>query len=216
MAGFKYAKGPKDVWRFPIASATTIVEGSAVTLTTGVGVVNYDASDFDDPILGFAAEASANGETEIAVYCNPETIFKLETRKVYTATGGSTTTFVDDSLVPTTNDMWIGGYLEVVTCAADASQVGKMIPITDSTGGGGTLTFATQPAAFAAGDTAILHMGKLGIGEFGWDLVAADDDIDYDTSVGTGLVLVDADPANKITYWKIRQHLLAGHALAIG
>ena len=216
MAGFKYAKGPKDVWRFPIASATTIVEGSAVTFTTGVGVVNYDASDWDDPILGFAAEASANGETEIAVYCNPETIFKLETRKVYTATGGSTTTFVDSSLVPTTDNMWIGGYLEVVTCAADASQVGKMIPITDSTGGDGTLTFATQPAAFAAGDTAILHMGKLGIGEFGWDLVAADDDIDYDTAGGTGLVLVDADPANKITYWKIRQHLLAGHALAIG
>ena len=216
MAGFKYAKGPKDVWRFPIASATTIVEGSAVTLTTGVGVVNYDASDFDDPILGFAAEASANGETEIAVYCNPETIFKLETRKVYTATGGSTTTFVDDSLVPATNNLWKGGYLEVVTCAADSSQIGKMIPITASTGAGGTITFATQPAAFAAGDTAILHIGKLGIGEFGWDLVAADDDIDYDTSVGTGLVLVDADPANKITYWKIRQHLLAGHALAIG
>ena len=215
MAGFKYAKGPKDVMRFPIASATTIVEGSAVTLTTGVGVVNYDASDFDDPIIGFSAEASTNGETEIAVYCNPNTIFRLETRKAYTATGGSTTTFVDSSLVPTTNDLWKGGYLEVVTCAADSSQIGKMIPITASTGASGTITFATQPAAFAAGDTAILHIGKLAIGEYGWDLVAADDDVDYDSDTGTGLILVDADPERKVTYWKIRQHKFAPYTLVI-
>jgi len=94
-------------------------------------------------------------------------------------------------------------------------MVGKMIPITDSTGTGGTITFDTQPAAFASNDTAKLHMGPLGVGEFGWDLVADDDDIDYNTSVGTGIVLVGADPEHKLTLWRIRQHKYAGHALTV-
>lgn len=213
---FIYAKGPEGATKHYIANTTAIAKGTPVTLTTGTGVVQYNATDWDDPILGFMASAHASGDgTECWVHDNPETIFSLRTTKVYTATAGSATTFVDDSLLPATNNLFKGGVLEVVTCAADSGLIGKKIPITASTGAGGTITFGTQPAAFAAGDTAKIHLGPLAVGEYGWDLNATWDDIDLDTSGGTGLVLVGADPDRGVTYWKIRQHLLAGYVLTI-
>ena len=153
------------------------------------------ATDFDAPAIGVAANAhAANSGTGIKVITNPDAVFALESTNIITATGGSTTTFVVNGLLPATNDLWNGGMLKVVSCAADPSMNGKMIPITDSTGIGGTLTFATQQAAFAANDTAYLCPGPLAIGEFGWDLTADATDVDWDTSGGEALKLVDVAP----------------------
>lgn len=152
------------------------------------------------------ATAGRQSGTEIKVSASPTAVYELRTTNIITATGGSTTTFVVTGLLPQTNDLWIGGRLEVVTCAADSSLVGAMLPITDSTGATGTLTFATQIAAFAANDTAYLHPGPLAIGEYGWDLTGDGTDVDWDTSGGEALQLVDAQPELKKSFWKLRLH----------
>jgi hypothetical protein len=195
-----------------IAAATAIEFGEVVAFTPGTGVVAGDASDTDAPQLGIAAEAhdgSTTGRqsgTEIKIYDDPNTVFRHYCGNVITATSGSTTTFVVSGLLPQTNDLWIGGYLQIITCAADSNMIGRRIKITDSTGASGTLTFATQQAAFAVGDTAYLCPGPLAIGEYGWDLDADGMNIDWDTSGGESIVLVGADPANMISRWKFRLH----------
>lgn len=203
-----------------IPTATAIELGEIVLFTPGTGVAAVAGTEFNDPAIGVAMEAhdgSTAGRqsgTEIKVSVSPTAVYSLRTTFTLTATGGSTTTFVDSTLLPATDNLWIGGYLEVVTCAADSSMVGKMIPITDSTGTGGTLTFATQKAAFASGDTAYLHPGPLAIGEYGWDLDANGTDVDVTTSGGEALQLVDVDPVNKRSYWKLRLHQFGNDAAA--
>lgn len=221
MAYFKYAYGPLNIQELPIAAGTAIERGEIVLFTPATGVAAVAGTDFDDPAIGVAVEAhdgSTAGRqsgTVIKVSTHPDTVYSLRHSDLATATGGSTTTFVDSSILPTTDNIWIGGYLQVVSCAADASQNGRMIPITDSTGTGGTITVATQPAAFAAGDTAILHMGKLGIGEYGWDLTSDGTDIDYDTNGGEAIVLVDTDAERGLTFWKLRLSQFGDHPVAL-
>lgn len=224
MAYFKFAYDPacptEILKPLPIAAATAIEKGEIVKFTPGTGVVAVAGTDFDDPAIGVAAEphdgstAGRQSGTEIKVSVSPTAVFALRTTEALTATGGSTTTFVVSGLLPQRNNLWKGGILEVVTCAADASLVGKMIPITASTGSTGTLTFATQPAAFAAGDKAILHAGPLAIGEYGWDLNSDGTDVDYGSSGGEALILVDAKPELKLTYWKLRLHQFGNDAAA--
>ena len=105
--------------------------------------------------------------------------------------------------------------LQIVTCAADPSLVGKKIPITDSTGSTGVLTFSAQSAAFASGDTARLCPGKLAIGEYGWDLDSDGMNVDWDTNGGQALVLVDVDPANMKSFWMARLHQFGNHGATI-
>lgn len=203
----------------PIATGTAIQRGELVKFTPGTGVVAVAGTDFDDPAIGVALEehdGSSEGQTgtTIKVETSPEAVYELRTTFTLTATGGSTTTFVDSTLLPQTDNLWIGSYLEVVTCAADSDQVGKMIKVTDSTGATGTLTFATQPAAFASGDTAYLHAGPLAIGEYGWDLDANGTDVDITLSGGEALVLVASDAKNKKSYWKLRLHQFGNDAAA--
>lgn len=195
-----------------IAANTAIEKGEIVKFTPGTGVQAVAGTDFDDPAIGVAMEAH-DGSTagrqsgnEIKVSVSPTAVYALRTTNLITATGGSTTTFVVSGLLPQTDDLWIGGCLEVVSCAADPSLNGKMIRITDSTGSTGTLTFDAQPAAFASGDTAYLHPGPLAIGEYGWDLTSDGTDVDWDTSAGEALILVDVDPVNKLSFWKLRLH----------
>jgi hypothetical protein len=191
----------------PIPTATAIDQGEIVLFTPGTGVAVLADQDQDDPAIGAAINAhAANSGTEIKVSVSPTAVYAHKCNNIITATGGSTTTFVVAGLLPQTDNLWIGGYLEVVTCAADSSLVGKRIPITDSTGATGTLTFSAQVAAFAAGDTAKLCPGPLAIGEKGWDLDADHLNIDWDTSGGEQLVLVDADPANMTAYFMLRLH----------
>jgi len=205
--------------RLPIPTETAIDQGEIIDFTPATGVVVLaDPDDFDDPAAGVALYAhAANSGTLIPVSASPTAVYRHKCNKILTATGGSTTTFVVATLVPTTDNLWIGGMLEVVTCAADSSMIGKKIPITDSTGTGGTLTFDTQPAAFAAGDTAKLCPGPLAIRTTAWNLT--DDALDVDwaenTTTGESLILVDADPANMIAYFMIRLHRFANSSVAL-
>lgn len=192
---------------FVIPTATVIEEGELVLHTPGTGIAVVAGTDFDDPFMGAAVNAhAANSGTEIKVSSSPTAVYSHGCGNIITATGGSATTFVVAGLLPQTDDLWIGGYIQVVTCAADSSLVGKRIKITDSTGATGTLTFAAQAAAFAAGDTARICPGPLAIGEFGWDLDADGMNVDWDTSGGEALKLVDVDPVNMTAYFMPRLH----------
>lgn len=203
-----------------IPTATAIDKGEIVDFTPGTGVIvmGADGVDFDGPAAGVAINAhAANSGTEIKVSTSPTAVYSHDCGQILTATGGSATTFVVATLVPATNNLWVGGMLEVVTCAADSSMVGKRIPITASTGVGGTLTFAAQPAAFAAGDTARLCPGPLAIGTTGWNLDANGMNVDWaqNTTTGEGLALVGADPANMKAFFKIRLHRFGNHVAAL-
>ena len=201
MAGFKYAgdlNGHKRklVRDYLIPTATAVDAGEPVQFTQGTGVITIaQASDFDDYILGVATAAhAANSGTSIELTYSPTAIYVYHASKTYTATGGSTTTIVDSSLLPQTDDFWIGGAVKIVSCAADSSLNGKVISITDSTGSPGTLTFATQAAAFAAGDTFQLCLGKYAENHLGYDLSADSLHPDFDADGGATLRFLYAEP----------------------
>lgn len=201
-----------------IPTATAVEQGEIVDFTPGTGVIVMGATgtDFDGPAIGAAINAhAANSGTEIKVSASPTAVYRHNCGNIITATGGSTSTFVVAGLLPQTDDIWNGGMLQVVTCAADPTMVGKRIKITDCTGLTGTLTFAVQGAAFAAGDTARLCPGVLAIGEFGWDLDADGTNVDWSTSGGEALVLVDADPANMAAFFMLRLHRFGNGAAAL-
>lgn len=227
MAGLKFAydlvTGNTEILKpFYVVTTTAIEKGEVVKFTPGTGVVALGDQDQDDPVLGVAAEAhdgSTAGRqkgTEIKVSCSPTACFKVPNLLVITATGGSTTTFVDSNLRPATDDIFNGGYLEVVSCAADSTMVGKMIKITDYTGSGGTITFGTQPAAFASGDTAKLWPGPLAVTTYSHNLTSDGTDIDWEeTAAGEAIQIVAADPANKELIVKFRLHQFGTYPKAI-
>jgi hypothetical protein len=205
----------------PIVAATAIEKGEVVVFTPAVGVAAV-ASDFDDPAIGVAIEShdgSTTGRqsgTEIKVQASPSFCYELKSTNDLTLTGGSTTTAVIATLVPATDNIFIGGYIEIVSCAADATFAGKMIKITDSTGATGTLTFGALTAALAADDKIRLHPGRLAMGTC-WDLTSGGTDINYcsQTSGAGGMRLVDADPVNKKAYYKLALHQLSANAFAV-
>lgn len=195
----------------PVPAATVVRQGEIVDFTPGTGVINLgaDGVDFDGPAVGVAINAHpANSGTVLKVSASPTAVYRHNCAEILTATGGSATTFVIATLVPATNNLWVGGMLEIVTCAADPSMVGKRIPITASTGATGTLTFAAQPAAFAAGDTARLCPGPLALRTTVWNLNATGTNVDWaqNTTTGESLVLVDVDPSNMSAYFMLRLH----------
>lgn len=201
-----------------IASGTAIERGEIVKFTPGTGVEAVAGTDFDDPSIGCAIEAhdgSTSGRqsgTEIKISASPTAVFRHGCGNTITATSGSTTTFVVSGLLPQTDNLWIGGYIEVIACAADSTLNGTRIKITDSTGSTGTLTFSTQSGAFASGDTAYLCPGPLAVGEYGWDLDSDGMNVDWDTSGGSALTLVGADPANMLSFWMFRLHQFGNYA----
>lgn len=218
MKGFRWAydlNGSKTPIARPmyIPTATAIEQGELVLFTPGTGVAVVAGTDFDDPFVGAAIdEHEANSGTEIVVSVSPTAVYAHGCGNIITATGGSTTTFVVAGLLPQTDNLWIGGYLQIISCAADSTLNGKRIKITDSTGNDGTLTFSTQEAAFASGDTAYLCPGPLAIGEYGWDLDADGMNVDWDTNGGSALTLVDVDPANMTAFFIARLHQFGNYA----
>ena len=206
------------VKEFYIATDTAIEKGEIVLQTPGTGIAAVAGTEFNDPMLGVSLQehdGSSDGQTgtTLKVACNPNEIFALKSSEAQTLTGGSTTTAVISGLLPQTDDLWIGGYIEVVS-SANGLDKGDLIPITDSTGSSGTLTIPTQSAAFASGDTIIIHPGKLAIGEYGWDLNSDGTDIDYTSNGGEGLVLVDTDAKNRLAFFKPRLHQFGNDAAA--
>jgi hypothetical protein len=202
---------------FYIPTATAIEQGEVVLFTPGTGIAVVAGTDLDDPPVGVAVNAhEASSGYEIKVSASPTAVYAHKCNNVITATGGSTTTFICAGLLPQTDDLWNGGYLEVVTCAADSSLIGKRIKITDSEGSSGTLTFATQPAAFASGDTAKLCPGPLALTTYTWNLDSDGMNIDWDAvATGSGITLVDADPANMIAFFIFRLHQFGNYPKAL-
>ena len=203
---FKYnsdfAHKAAKITPYYIATGTVIELGEMVKFTPGTGIVAIGDADQDDPYIGVAAEghdgstAGRNVGLEILIYDSPTAIFSQKCMNIITATGGSTTTFVVSGLLPQTNDLWNGGYLKIIACAADSSLNGKKIKITDSVGSTGTLTFAVQSGALASGDTAYLCPGPLAITEYGWDLESDGMLIDWDTSGGEAICIESVDVLN--------------------
>lgn len=225
---FKFSKNRSNTSSAPreykIAGTTAIEKGEVVKFTPGTGVVAIGDADQDDPYLGVSSEDHDGSTsdfigrqtgTNIFIYDDPNDIFELKQDAVETLTGGSTTTAVISGLLPQTDDLWNEGYIEIVTCAANSDLIGKMVKINDSTGATGTLTLAeTLPSALASGDTIKIYPGPYAIGEYGWDLNSDGTDIDYSSSGGESLILVDVDPAVKKSFWKLRLHQLGNDASA--
>lgn len=207
---------------YPIATATAIEKGEMIKKTSGL-VVAIGDTDQDDPIGGVSAEnhdGSASGRDsglEIKIYDHPEDVFSVKPREVITATGGSTTTFVDSNLQFANDDDLNGGYLHIVSCAANSALNGKVIKISDYAQSSGTITLSeTLSDALAASDTAYLCPGPIAKGSHNWNLNSDGTDISWeDSSAGEALELYDVDPDNFLVFFKLRLHLLGNQPVAI-
>jgi hypothetical protein len=191
MKGFNWAgdlNGHKNpiIRKYYVPDATAIEKGEPVRFTPGTGIVVLnDPTDLQDAILGVSMQEKAanDGTTEIEVSISPTAIYRWNARnKAYTLTGGSTTTAVDDSLLPDEADTFNNGKIRIVTCAADSSLIGREVGVTDYSVTTGILTLAeTLPAALAAGDTINICPGNLMEGFLGWDLSSDAMNPDFDT-----------------------------------
>lgn len=223
MKGFTWAgdlNGSKNpiIRTMYIPTATAIEKGEPIQFTQGTGVVVLPGpTDFDDPIAGVSMqEHAANSGTTLEVSVSPTAIYKYKANKVYTMTGGSTTTCVDSSLVPQTDDFWIGGAIQIITCAADSSLIGRIVKISDSTGATGTLTLAeTLPAALASGDTYKLVPGYMAEGYTGFDLDSDAMNPDYDAIGGESLQFLWSNPDTMESFWRFVLHEYANHVNAL-
>lgn len=203
MKGFNWAgdlNGHKNpiIERMYVPDATAIEKGEPINYTAGTGIVVLAGpTDFDDPIDGVSMveKAASDGTTYIDVSVSPTALYKYKCSKVYTLTGGSTTTAVDSSLMPQTDHFWKGGAIRIVTCAADSSLVGRVVRISDSTGASGTLTLAeTLPAALAASDTIQICPGYMAHRYLGYDLDSDSMNPDWDAVGGNVLRIWDTNP----------------------
>lgn len=217
MKGFNWAydlNGQKNaiVKKYVIPDATAIERGEPVDFTQGTGVIVLAGpTDLDDPILGVSLneKATSDGLVELEVSSSPTAVYAYKAQDAYTATGGSTTTFVDSSLVPQTDNFWKGGAIKIVSCAADSSLNGRVVRIASSTGATGTLTLEeTLPAALASGDTAYLCLGKYAHNHLGYDLTADAMHPDFDADGGNVLRLVDTDPVNMTMFFAFDRHVV--------
>jgi len=209
MKGFNWAgdlNGQKNplVRKFYIPTATVIEKGEPVRFTPGTGIVVLDdPTDLQDAILGVSMqEHAANSGTTLEVSYSPTAIYKYVAAKAYTLTGGSTTTAVDDSLLPDEADTFNGGSIKIITCAADSSLVGRIVKITDYAATDGTITLAeTLPAALAAGDTIYICPGNMMEGFLGWDLSADAMHPDFDTEGSNVLKFLYSNPETLEMYF---------------
>lgn len=203
LKGFTWAKDlsghpQPQVRKFVIPDATAIEKGEPVQFTQGTGVVVHAGpADFDDPILGVSIneKAANDGQVQLEVSCSPTAVYKWNGKqKTYTLTGGSTTTAVDSSLMPQTDNFLKNGSIRIVSCAADSTLNGKVVKIASSTGATGTITLAeTLPAALAAGDTINICLGEYAKDYLGYDLDADAMNPDFDAVGGTVLRFLYSD-----------------------
>ena len=215
MKGFQWCgdlNGHKNpiVKKYYVPDATAIEKGEPVDFTQGTGVIVLAGpTDFDDGILGVSMneKAANDGQTELEVSASPTAIYRYKAAKVYTLTGGSTTTAVDSSLVPQTDNFFIGGAIQIVSCAADSSLNGKIVSISDSTGSTGTITLAeTLPAALASGDTIKICLGYMAENYLGYDLDSDAMNPDFDAIGGNVLRFLYSTPENMTMCFTFERH----------
>lgn len=208
-AGDKNGRPTALVRKLYIPTATAIEKGEPINFTQGTGVVVLaNPDDFDDPIDGVAMEAhAANSGYWIEVSVSPTAIYRYHASKVYTLTGGSTTTAVDSSLVPATDNFFKGGAIQIVSCAADSSLNGQIVKIASSTGATGTLTLEeTLTAALAAGDTIKICLGYMAANHLGYDLDADAMNPDFDADGGNVLRFEYSNPDTMDMYFTFERH----------
>lgn len=215
MKGFKWAyslvghKCP-TIKKLIVPDATAIENGEPVGFTQGTGVIVLAApTDLDDPVpfVSINEKAASDGQVKLEVVPTEGAVFSYIAQDAYTATGGSTTTFVDSSLQPQVDNFWKGGAIKIVSCAADSSLNGRIVNISASTGATGTLTLAeTLPAALAAGDTAYLCLGEYARDYLGYDLTADAMHPDFDAIGGNVLRFIESDPNLMKMYFTFEKH----------
>lgn len=217
MKGFKWAgdlNGHKNpiIRKVYVPDATAIEDGEPIDFTQGTGVtVLAGPTDFDDPIYGVSmTEKKANdGKTFIEASVSPTAIYKYKANKVYTLTGGSTTTAVDSSLLPATNGFWTGGAIQIVSCAANPGLNGRIVKISNSTGSTGTLTLAeTLPSALASGDTIKICLGYMADNYLGYDLDADAMNPDFDANGGNVLRFLYSNPDTMEMFFTFEKHVI--------
>jgi hypothetical protein len=205
MKGFTWCgdlNGSKNmiVDEYYVPDATAIEKGEPVRFTQGTGIVVLaDPTNLQDRILGVSLleKVASDGVTMLPVSISPTAKYTYKCNKAYTLTGGSTTTAVDSSLLPDTADVWIGGAIQIVTCAADSSLVGRIVKISDSATSGVLTLAETLPAALASGDTIYLCPGYMLKDYLLYSLSSDSMDIDYDqASTGSVVRIVSSDPDN--------------------
>jgi hypothetical protein len=192
--------------KVPVPDATAIESGEPVSFTQGTGIVVLAGpTDLDDPIYGVSMneKAANDGQTMLEVSVSPSAVYRHKAALAYTATGGSTTTFVDSSLLPQTNNFYKGGSIKIISCAANSALNGKTVMISASTGATGTLTLAeTLPSALASGDTAYICLGDYAIDHLGFDLSSDSMKVNFDADGGNVLRYIGSEPMLQNMYFK--------------
>jgi hypothetical protein len=181
-----------------IASNTAIEKGELTKKHNGL-IVSYTNGNFYDPVAGVAAEDHDGTTTgrqtgnEIKIFDHHDDVFSYIPRELITATGGSTTTFVDTNL-KFNDDELNGGFIIIVSCAASSTMNNRMIHINDYTASTGTITLSeTLPYTLSSGDTAYLCPGKQATGWKNWGL----------NSDGTGINWEDDNDGESIEFFDV-------------
>ena len=215
MKGFvwAYSKGGHPnprIYNRTVSNATAVEKGEPLNYKPGTGIIVLAGpTDFDDPIdvVSLVEKAANDGTTSIKVIEADGQVFKHHCSKVYTMTGGSTTTCVDSSLVPQTDNFWAGGAIRIVTCAADSSLVGRIVKISNSTGSTGSLALAeTLPVALVSGNTYQLCPGNMALHYLGHDLDSDAMHPNWGSTGGNVLRLYDANPDTMDVFVTFERH----------
>lgn len=218
--------GPITPHPYYIPTGTVIVKGMTLGYTIGTGVVIYDGSDADDPIIGIAAEshdgttAGRNVGTEILVYDEPDIIFACIPTTVSTVDSGDSTSWIDAEYTAA-NDVFIGGHIVIVSTNSVAGfAVGDVLTITDFANSGGDFTVTGAGGTIAAGITGIIYPGYGAVSCITFDTIATPfNNLDMKTAGGETFKIKDVvwDAAKKkaTIYFKIRLHVWGNSTLAI-
>jgi len=218
---YKMGGGPIEPHPYYIPTATAIVKGQVLSFTVGTGIVAYDATDADDPLIGVAAEAhAANSGYEILVYDDPNIVFKCIPATESTTTGGDATSWIDSSLTAA-DDVFNGGHIVITgTNSITGFSIGDVLDISDFANSGGDCTVSGAGGTIAAGMTGYIFPGKRAVLSHAFDTIATTyNNFDMDTAGGETFVITDVewDPAKKkaTIFFKIRLHLLGNSTVAI-
>jgi hypothetical protein len=204
---------------FEMTPNTAFSRGDMVVLSAGkVAKAAANATN----VLGVMAESFTTTTNPLAactkgrVYTNPFNVYRCSFADHFdgTASGGTTTTLVDDSLSTSSDDVWNGALLYIYSGAA----AGSIRTVSDYTGTSDTLT-VVEPFPVAPDTTSnyiLLGAGAAGdvinIGSVGVDL-KDENTIDGNATIGSEagpLAVLDIDPANLTMDVLIRKHRFNG------
>lgn len=152
--------------------------------------------------VGVAAEAKSASAAagKIKMFGNPDKEFKIkfkeiELASVVTATTGTTTDTIRVATMDLgEDDVLIGAQVSILSCAADATQVGQTYTVTDYVQSTKDIVLNSSSVAFASGDTfKFTKMGRNAIEALHFGLYYVNGSTDDE---GTMLQIVGAAGAN--------------------